>query len=63
MAAVAQKPVFSCKKTAPLTGNTWEALQYVILHQEDPEGACRPFKVLTLAHAKIFELIVLCVGV
>ena len=63
MAAVAQKLFFfNAKKIASLTGNTWEAIQYVRLHQKAPEGACSPFKVLTLAHTKMFELIILYVG-
>ena len=41
-----ENPVFFTKKIASLTGNTCEALQCVILHQKDPEGACRKFKVL-----------------
>ena len=48
MAAVAQKSVFFlAKKLALLTGNTWESLQCVIFYQKYPEGACRPFKVMT----------------
>ena len=54
---------FTAKHLSSLTGNTWEALQWVILHQKDPEGVFRPFKVLTLACAKMFKLIVLYVGV
>ena len=64
MAAEARKPVFYAKKKiASLTGDTWEALKCVILHHKAPEGVWRPFKVLTLALPKMFELIVLCVGV
>ena len=58
-----ENPVFYTKKIASLTGNTWEALRCVRLNQKAPEGACRPFKVLTLALPKMFELIVLYVGV
>ena len=46
-----------------LTGEILEALHYVRLHQKDPEGACHTFKVLTLAHDKMFKLIVLYIGV
>ena len=64
MTTVARKSgFFLAKKLASLIGNTWEALQRVRLHQKAPEGACRPFKVLTLARPKMFELIVLYVGV
>ena len=63
MAAVAWKTVFLTQKKASLTRNTWEALQCVRLNQKAPEGVCRLFKVLTLAHPKMFELIVLYVGV
>ena len=58
-----ENPVLIQKKIASLTGNTWEALQCVRLNQKAPEGACRPFKVLTLAPPKTLELIVLYVGV
>ena len=54
---------FKRKKLASITGNTWEALQCIRLHQKAPEDACRPFKVLTLARPKMFELIVLYEGV
>ena len=64
MAAVARKSgFFHAKQIASLTGNTWGALQCVKLNQKAPEVAFRPFKVLTLALPKMFELIVLCVGV
>ena len=63
-AAEGQKTLyfFSLKKTASPTGNTLEALQCVRWYQKAPEGACRPFKVLTLTRPKLFELIVLYVG-
>ena len=64
MADEDQKSVFfHAKQLASLTGNTWEALKCVRLYQKAPEGVLRPFKVLTLDRAKIFELIVLYVGV
>ena len=60
-----ENPFFflSLKLVASLTSNTWEALQWVRFHQKAPEVACRPFKVLTLYCPKMFELIVLYVGV
>ena len=58
-----EKPVFLQKKPSLLTGDTWEALQCIRLHRKYLEGACRSFKVLTLAHPKIFELVILYVGV
>ena len=50
-------------KLALLTGNTWEALQCVRLNEKDPSGAFYPFRVMTLARPKLFELIVINVGI
>ena len=59
-----ENPCFLDMKTlASLTGDIWEALQCIILHQRYPDGACRLFKVLTLNCAKIFKLIIIYVGV
>ena len=64
MTVVTPKSVLvSGKKIELLIGNTSEALQCVILHQKAPKGACRPFKVLTLAHAKNLKLILLYIVV
>ena len=64
MAAVDQKPVFPRKKNfASLTENAYEALQCVRFHQKDLEGVCCLFKVLTFARPKMFEVIILYVGV
>ena len=60
MAAVSQK---KSKTITSLTGNTWEALQCVRLYQRAPKSACHPLKVMTLAQPKIFEFIVLYMGV
>ena len=63
MAAVYQKPgIFLAKQIAALTGNTWEALLCVIWPNNYPEGVSRPFKVLTLVHAKMIYIIPLYVG-
>ena len=40
-----------------------EALQCVRLHQKAPEGAFRPFKVLTLVLPKMSKLFIINVGV
>ena len=64
MSAVTPKSgFFVAKNVALLTWNTREAIQCVRVHQNSSEGSCHPFKVLTLACAKIFELIILYVGV
>ena len=62
MATVDQNLGFLAKKIASLAGNTWEALQCVIWHQNAPEGASRPFKVLTLVRDKMIDIIPLYVG-
>ena len=50
-------PVFSCKtKLALFTRDTRKALQCVIWHQNTPEGASPLFKVLTLVHTKLFDI-------
>ena len=53
---------FIANKLDSPTGNTWEALQCVIWHRTAPEGACRPFKVLTLVCAKMINIMPLDVG-
>ena len=53
---------FSLKILASPTGNTWEAPQCVILHQNDPRGASCPFKVMTLVRANFFDIMPLYVG-
>ena len=58
-----ENPFVFTQKKSSLTGNTWEDLQWIRLHQKAPEGACFSFKVLTLARAKMSELIILYVGV
>ena len=63
MAAVARNPVFKMLKLALLTGNTWEALQFVILHEKDTDGGCLPSKLITLDCTKMVKLFVLYVGV
>ena len=62
MSAVAQNPVLKRQFVSLANRNTWEALKCVRLHQKAPEAAWSLLKVLTLARAKMFEFIVLYVG-
>ena len=57
-----ENPVFFLLKklTSPM-GNTWEALQCSRWHQNAPEYASRPFKVLTLVRAKMIDVMLLYV--
>ena len=57
MAAVDQKTgIFSLKKLASLTGDTRESLQFNRWHQNAPEGAFPPFKVLILVYDKMYDI-------
>ena len=63
MSDVDQNPgIFIAKKITSITGNTWGDLQCVRWHHNDPEGASRPFKVLTLVRAKMINIMPLYVG-
>ena len=63
MIAVYQNPgIFIAKKIASTTGNTCGDLQCVKWHHNDPEGASRPFKVLTLIRVKMINRMPLYVG-